>query len=91
MFVRNGQVLGSVCVAELKASAETPEHDEPEQVETEDETEEATSDEVDEATPPKQYAAKAEWVKFAVAKGADEDEATDMSRADLIKRYGERA
>ena len=37
---------------------------------------------------PPQAAAKAEWVGWAVACGADPDAAEAMTKADLIEKYG---
>lgn len=37
---------------------------------------------------PKDSAAKADWVAYAVATGADEDAAADLTRAQLIEAYG---
>lgn len=39
-------------------------------------------------TRPKQAAPKSVWVKFAVAKGFDRDEAESMSKPDLIQALG---
>jgi hypothetical protein len=41
--------------------------------------------------PPRPAAPKPEWVAFAVASGAAEDEANAMSKAELMERYGGRA
>lgn len=40
------------------------------------------------AQRPAQTAAKAEWVGWAVAQGAEADEADGMTKADLIEKYG---
>jgi hypothetical protein len=40
---------------------------------------------------PKPYASKPEWVAYAIAWGADEDKANSMSKADLVKLYGNSA
>jgi hypothetical protein len=40
------------------------------------------------AERPAQAAAKAEWVGWAVAQGANPDDAEGMTKADLIDRYG---
>jgi hypothetical protein len=40
---------------------------------------------------PKSYASKPEWVKYAIARGADEDTANGMSKNDLVALYGSRA
>lgn len=37
---------------------------------------------------PAQSAPKADWVGWAVAQGADPEEAAGMTKADLIERYG---
>jgi hypothetical protein len=37
---------------------------------------------------PARNASTQEWVDFAVANGADEDEAAGMTRAELIEKYG---
>jgi len=44
----------------------------------------------DDASParPKDYAAKAEWVAYAVTQGADPDEAEAMTKAELVDQYG---
>ena len=78
MFVRNGQALGSVNVAELKASAETKP-----KVETKPVPEPVLVE------IPKPYASKAEWVDFAVAKGADRAEADELTKPELIDLYGD--
>jgi hypothetical protein len=41
-----------------------------------------------EPTQPKGNASKAEWVAYAVAQGADHDEADAMTRDDLAAKYG---
>jgi hypothetical protein len=41
-----------------------------------------------EAKRPADYASKAEWVDFAVSKGANRDEAESSSKADLVSKYG---
>lgn len=38
---------------------------------------------------PAQSAPKGEWVDYAVAQGADRDEADDMTKADLVEQYGD--
>lgn len=40
------------------------------------------------AGPPAKAAAKAEWVAWAVAQGADEAEADASTKTDLIEAYG---
>lgn len=40
------------------------------------------------AGPPAKSAAKAEWVSWAVAQGADEAEAEASTKTDLIDAYG---
>lgn len=42
----------------------------------------------EQAEPPKPTARKSVWVDFAVAQGADEDTADDMTRAQLVDLYG---
>ncbi len=37
---------------------------------------------------PKHVALKAEWVDYAVAKGADREGAEEMTKAELIEMYG---
>lgn len=39
-------------------------------------------------TRPAQAAPKAEWVGWAVAQGADPDDAEAMTKADLVDKYG---
>ncbi len=71
-------------VAELKATAETPE---PVPVGPEPvvEPEPVSEPEVEQ---PKPYASKAEWVDFAVIKGADRAEAEELTKPELIDLYG---
>ncbi len=38
--------------------------------------------------PPKQVAAKGEWVDYAVSKGADRDEAEALTKQELQELYG---
>jgi hypothetical protein len=75
MFVRNGEALGSVQVAEPKATAE------PQELESEPEA----SPELEE---PKEYDSKPEWVEFAVSKGADRDEVSELTKKEIIDLYG---
>jgi hypothetical protein len=37
---------------------------------------------------PKPYASKPEWVAYAISRGADEDRANSMGKAELVKLYG---
>ncbi|MFH8646095.1 hypothetical protein ACH4B4_17175 [Streptomyces tendae] len=37
---------------------------------------------------PARSASKAEWLAYAVAQGADEDEAEDATKDQLIEQYG---
>lgn len=37
---------------------------------------------------PNQSANKSEWVDYAVANGVDQDEAEDMTKAELQERFG---
>lgn len=37
---------------------------------------------------PAKSAVKSEWVDFAVASGADRDEADALTKAELVERYG---
>ncbi len=92
MFVRNGEALGSVR-AEPKVDPQTPEPVEGEPVtetpesEHEPETEESVE-------TPKPYDSKAEWVAFVVASTAgaespvSEEDAEDLTKAELIELYG---
>lgn len=93
MFVRNGQVLGSVLHSAVpgasgpkskKAKAVEPEPEVTPESQSETETDE--QDEV--VDPPKPYDSKAEWVDYAVSKGAQRDEAEELTKADLIEMYG---
>ena len=47
--------------------------------------------EVDAAGRPVVNAPKADWVAYAVAQGADADEAAAMSKVDLLTRFGPKA
>jgi hypothetical protein len=38
--------------------------------------------------PPKQAAPKADWVDYAVSKGADVDEAEVLTKQELVELYG---
>lgn len=84
MFVRNGEVLGSVQV-EPKAEPEPQKAPEPEPT---PEPEQEPQD------PPKTSDTKAEWVAYVVAATADTDEpvseedAEAMTKAELIELYG---
>ena len=40
---------------------------------------------------PKPVQPKADWVAWAVAQGADEEEANGLTKAELMERYGDRA
>lgn len=93
MIIRNGQVLGSVVVADLKAARPVAEPVvvepvvEPEPV-VEVVEDVADSAPVSEVLKPKVYGSKAEWVAYAVSLGADADEAAELSKADLVGLYG---
>lgn len=43
---------------------------------------------VSEAGPPAKTAPKADWVAFAVTKGADADEAEALTKQELVELYG---
>lgn len=42
----------------------------------------------DEPARPKPADPKADWVAYAISRGADSDAAADMTKADLVDRYG---
>lgn len=96
MFVRKGQVLGSVLHRAVPKTETAPEREEdeqqpaPEAVEPEPEPE----TEPGEVVRPKDYAPKPEWVRYAVAVTADTDnplsewDADDLTKTELIERYG---
>lgn len=48
----------------------------------------AAAEGADEAAAPKQSDNKAAWVDYAVAQGADRDEAEGKTKAELVDQYG---
>lgn len=105
MFYRNGQALGSVNSAELKAATKPkpkPEP-EPEAVEAAPEPdpvvvpipEPVLDDPGTSGSPlpvvgrPSVTDRKAEWVDFAVAQGAGRDEAEVLTKAELVELFGD--
>lgn len=88
MFIRNGEVLGSVLHSAAPGADPTsePVPDVP--------AVEPGVVESGEFEPPKHADSKADWVAFVVAKTADgegpvsEEDAEAMTKADLIELYG---
>lgn len=68
--------------AEPKAEAETQE-----QVEAPKPPVELVK-EPQESVEPKPYASKAEWVDFAVAKGLERVDAEELTKPELVSRFG---
>lgn len=98
MIFRNGQALGSIFHAKVDPEAAEPPAPVTEPVsvvETVTEPVPVAEPEPIAAEPvesdliePKPYASKADWVDFAVAKGADPDEAAALTRGELADLYG---
>lgn len=55
---------------------------------TDDEVAETEPDEPEDDGPPTHSAAKADWLAWAIAQGADPDEAAAATKAELIDTYG---
>ena len=94
MFYRNGQALGSVNAAELKAAAEpepalvvAAEPEPPvESVEPADELPDVLVDVVD---VPAVTDRKSVWVDYAITQGAARFEAESLTKAELVELYGD--
>lgn len=85
MFVRKGEVLGSV-LHSVEPKAEPAQPDLVEEV-APPETE-ATDTDSGAGERPKDYDNKPEWVDYAVSKGADRAEAEGLTKPELIELYG---
>lgn len=92
MIIAFGEAVGSGADTFVPASqAEEPQpQPQPETVEAEPEPEPvaAQPEPEAEAEPPKHYAAKSDWVDYAVSQGADRDEAESSTKDELIELYG---
>jgi len=95
MFVRKGQALGSVLHGTdpgAEPPVELPAAEEPKGQKLE--MRELSSSDLEGLERPKDYATKAEWVEFVVAKTAETeqpvsvDEADALSKNELIELYG---
>ncbi|MGW0933321.1 hypothetical protein [Streptomyces sp. NPDC002644] len=61
----------------------------PEASDTTSDTGAGTTDEPETTKVPARSASKAEWVAYAVASGADQDDAEKLTKDELITQYGE--
>lgn len=79
MFVRNGEVLGSV----LHSTAPEAARPQPEPL-----PDSSPSPAAPPGAPPGVHDRKQDWVDYAVSRGADPGEAESLTKVDLIELYG---
>lgn len=90
MFFRNGQALGSVNSAELKAAAaRRPEPPDVPPVDVPSEQRVLSGTETAVGERPAVADRKSDWVDFAVSQGAARAEAEGLTKAELVELYGD--
>lgn len=89
MIIAFGEAVGSGADTFAPASqADEPQPAPPQPETVEAEPEPTPELEPAEVEPPKHYAAKPDWVDYAVSQGADRDEAENSTKDELIELYG---
>jgi hypothetical protein len=89
MFVRNGQVSGSVLHSAVPGAERPTKDAEPDADAVEEQVPQTESDAPTDGEPPAPYALKGDWVDHAVnVHGAERTEAEKLTKPDLIELYG---